>query len=101
MTEFEKWWLSMADENCDKVFAKDVWDAAQRALLRTMHEPPCVPFAGQRIRFLGLCHPATMRQIREVDRVYRQTLDVMWIETRDPATGNVSGGVLSEVELVT
>lgn len=109
MTEFEKWWTKEEEihkaegggtklAQVNRVLAEKAWHAAQRALLRTVAEPPYIPKIGDKIRFLGLCHPLSLGKVKEVTDVTPHTIDAHWVETKDG--DRYSGGVLSEVEKV-
>ncbi len=99
MTEFEKWW-SRQPQTLDKALAELAWHAAQRALLRTISEPPYIPKAGETIRFLGLCHPKSMGEPTEVTEVTEHIFKTYWVGTKTIRDGEelFSGGILSEVE---
>lgn len=108
MTEFEKWWKHYSDVSVlppgrgYRYLAEQAWHAAQRALLRTIAEPPCVPEPGDKIKFLGLCHPKSLGQTKEVVSVTKDTIPVIWVETKTLQGEEVlfSSGILSEVEKV-
>ena len=109
-TEFEKWWEHYQDQACVlppgrgyKYIAEQAWHAAQRALLRTIAEPPCVPEVGDKIKFLGLCHPLSLGKVKEVTDVNKDTIPVIWVGTKsinEKGEEMFSSGILSEVEKV-
>ena len=105
MTEFDKWWSRQKDQywaSIDKEIAQKAWNAAQVALLRTIQEPPYIPKAGEKIRFLGLCHPKSMGEPCEVTEVTQDVLKVYWVGTKrgEGDEALYSSGILSEVEPV-
>lgn len=76
----------------------NLWDAAQRAVLRTISDPPVIPSVGDEIKFLGLCHPSLCGQKRKVVAIEKGTIEVYYLTTQHG--DNSSSGVLSEVEIV-
>ena len=99
MTEFDKFWEVHGETTVDKTFAEKVWQAALRASIRIVPEPPCIPKAGDKVKFLSLCHPKSLGQIKTVNEVSLDRIVCYWIYTED-ADGNTSCGILGEVEKV-
>jgi hypothetical protein len=107
-TEFEKFWenqlevsFSSATALDAKLYAEEIWHAAQRALLRTIENPPQIPKTGDKIRPLSLWHPAGMYKTHEVTGVTEGLLKVYWINTKHQQDGGElhSSGILGEVEI--
>jgi hypothetical protein len=106
MSEFEKWWETHhADLVLDpKGMAEKVWNAAQRAVLRTLNDPPYIPKVGEKVRMLSLCHPHTLGKVKKVVSVELGTLEnVHWMQTECEGKDGepwFSSGLLGEVEPV-
>jgi hypothetical protein len=106
MTEFEKWWETHpADLVLDpKGMAERMWNAAQRAVLRTLSDPPYIPKVGEKVRILSLCHPNSLGKVKKVVHVELGTLEnVHWMQTEfidEDGEPYYSSGLLGEVEPV-
>ena len=82
METFDKYWEANAEDcDTDKQTAKQIWNAAQRALIRTITKPPFIPEEGDKVRLYGMCH-TSFNQVRIVTKVEKTAINVWWIDTK-------------------
>lgn len=99
MTEFDKFW-NECQVNISKKEAENIWHNAQRALLRTIQNPPFIPKIGNKIKILSLCHPKLLGEVREITNIHEYTIKVFYITSKDFKDEFSTVGILSEVEKV-